>query len=58
LRNVFDRPEYAEVRKELERELERLRKDLRVTENDPPASLIRPGPAAKKAAAKKKAAAR
>lgn len=58
LRSVFDRPEYAEVRKELERELERLRKDLRVTENDPPASLIRPSPAAKKAAAKKKAAAR
>jgi arylsulfatase A-like enzyme len=54
LRSVFDRPEYAQARKELEAELARLRKELRVPDPDPPASMIRPGAAAKK----KKAAAR
>ena len=56
LRNVIGVAEYAEIRKGLEQELARLRKELRVTETDPPASQIRPGAAAKKAAAKPKAA--
>jgi arylsulfatase A-like enzyme len=59
LRSVFGQPEYAAVQKELERELARLRKELKVTEQDPPASDIpkrAPGTPKKKAAAKKAAA--
>jgi arylsulfatase A-like enzyme len=51
LRSVFGRPEYAQAQKELEAELARLRKELRVPDTEPPASMIRPGPAAKKKAA-------
>jgi arylsulfatase A-like enzyme len=45
--NVFGKPEYAKVQKELEEELARLRTSLKVTETDPPASMI--GPPKKKA---------
>jgi hypothetical protein len=37
---VFGRPEYAAVQKELEAELTRLRKELRVPEQDPPETII------------------
>lgn len=50
LLNVFGRPEHSQVQKELERELARLRQDLRVPTTDPPAASIRPGGASKKAA--------
>jgi len=59
LRSVYSDPKYTEVRKELETELARLRKELKVTEQDPPeAEIKRPaagGPVRKKAAAKKQA---
>jgi arylsulfatase A-like enzyme len=48
-RSVFDRPEYAETRGWLEQELARLRKELGVTETDPPAADIPARPAEKKA---------
>jgi hypothetical protein len=51
LTSVFDRPEYADVRKDLEQQLAALRKDLQVPEQDPPgASGGRPGRARAKAA--------
>ena len=40
LNSVFGRPEYAAVQKELEAELTRLRKELRVPEQDPPETII------------------
>jgi arylsulfatase A-like enzyme len=40
LRSVFDDKEYAAVRKELERELAKLRAELKVPAQDPPESLI------------------
>jgi arylsulfatase A-like enzyme len=45
LRNVLGRADYADERKRLDGELARLRRSLRVPENDPPESLI--GPARK-----------
>ena len=38
--NVFDNPVYASVRKRMEAELARLRRELAVPETDPPESLI------------------
>ena len=40
MKSVFGQPEYAKVQKELETELTRLRKELKVPETDPPASII------------------
>ena len=51
LTSVYDKPEYATVRKELEAELARLRAELKVPDPDPPETVIRP--AAKKKDAKK-----
>jgi hypothetical protein len=42
LRSVYGRPEYAAAQKELEQQLERLRKELKVPAQDPPESVIRP----------------
>jgi arylsulfatase A-like enzyme len=39
LKNVYDDPQYAETRQQLHSELDRLRRDLKVPEQDPPASL-------------------
>jgi len=44
LRSVYGDPEYAKVRKRLEGELARLRRELKVPEQDPPETLIRPMP--------------
>ena len=51
LRSVYDRPEHSQVQKELEQELARLRRELKVPDQDPPESIIRPPQ--NKAAAKK-----
>jgi arylsulfatase A-like enzyme len=51
LRSVYGQPEYAETQKKLERELERLRAELKVTAQDPPESSIprrNPAPGAAK----------
>ncbi len=58
LKSVYEDPAYADVKKELHTELDRLRKELKVPETDPPASLApaqQPGgkKGGKKAAAKK-----
>lgn len=53
LKNVYGDPGYAEVRQELTAELARLRKELKVPDQDPPASMA---PAPRKPAAKKSAA--
>ena len=42
LRSVYDQPGYAQTQAELTRELARLRKELKVTEQDPPAANITP----------------
>ena len=39
---VYDKPEYASARKELEAELARLRKELKVPDPDPPETAIVP----------------
>jgi len=39
LKNVYDDPAYASTRKELHAEVRRLRKELKVPEKDPPASI-------------------
>lgn len=45
LRSVFGQPDYSQVQKDLETELARLRRDLKVPEPDPPETRIkRPGP--------------
>ena len=41
LKSVFDDPKYAATRKELETELARLRKDLKVPDPDPPETNLR-----------------
>jgi arylsulfatase A-like enzyme len=41
LTSVYDRPEYATVRKELEVELSRLRQQLKVPDTDPPETELR-----------------
>ena len=46
LRSVLGQPEYAAVQKDLETELARLRTELKVPKDDPPASLIKPAPPA------------
>jgi arylsulfatase A-like enzyme len=46
--SVYDSKEYAAVRKELERELAHLRKNLNVPDMDPPESAILPAPKAEK----------
>ena len=42
LKDVYNDPAYADVRKELTAELARLRTELKVPEDDPEASMIRP----------------
>ena len=42
LRSVHGQKEYAEAQQELEKELARLRAELKVPETDPPESLIKP----------------
>ncbi len=42
LTSVYGRPEYAQVQKELEAELARLRRELKVPDPDPPEAAIRP----------------
>ena len=54
LKSVYDDPAHAEVRKELEIELARLRRELKVGDQDPPASRINPANPRTKAAAKAK----
>jgi arylsulfatase A-like enzyme len=54
LTSVYGRPEYAQVQKELEAELARLRKDLKVPDKDPPETMIKSGPAKAKAKTKAK----
>jgi len=50
LKSVYGQPDYAEVQKDLEAELTRLRDALKVTEQDPPETMIqrKPRPKAKK----------
>ena len=56
LKNVYDDPAYAEMRKTLHAELQRLRTELQVPAKDPPASIPPKRPAGKgKAKAKAKA---
>jgi len=45
LRSVYGVAAYTDVQKELEQELTRLRRDLKVGDQDPPESNITPGPA-------------
>lgn len=40
LKSFYGDPKYAKVQKELEQELTRLRRELKIGENDPPGSLI------------------
>lgn len=57
LTSVYDKTEYAKVQKELHEELDRLRKELKVPEKDPPEADINPRkkqPPKKKGPAKKK----
>jgi arylsulfatase A-like enzyme len=42
LKSVYDDPKYADVRKRLHTELDRLRAELKVPEQDPPGSIIKP----------------
>ncbi|MBX6313624.1 MAG: sulfatase [Isosphaeraceae bacterium] len=55
LRSVFGEPGYAQVRAELEQELARLRRELKVPAQDPPETQIRPPGQQKKGAPKAKA---
>lgn len=48
MRNVYDDPAYAETRQRLTAELDRLRRELRVPDPDPPETEIGPAPAKKK----------
>jgi hypothetical protein len=48
MKSVYGTTEYAGVQKELEAELARLRKELKVPDPDPPETIIRPRPAPKK----------
>jgi arylsulfatase A-like enzyme len=40
LKSVYDDPAYTDVQKQLHEELDKLRKDLKVPEQDPPGSII------------------
>ena len=42
MKSVYGEPRYAEVQKRLEGELARLRRELKVPEQDPPESVRRP----------------
>jgi arylsulfatase A-like enzyme len=42
LKSVYDDPAYAPVREDLNRELNRLRKELKVPAQDPPESYLPP----------------
>jgi arylsulfatase A-like enzyme len=42
LTSVYGKPEYADVQKQLHAELDRLRKELKVPDPDPPETVIRP----------------
>jgi arylsulfatase A-like enzyme len=44
LTSVFGKPDYADAQKDLETELARLRKELRVPDPDPAETVIRPNP--------------
>jgi arylsulfatase A-like enzyme len=44
LRSVYGQPEYANVQEELNRELARLRAELKVPAEDPPETMLRPVP--------------
>jgi arylsulfatase A-like enzyme len=44
LRSVYDDPDYARVRTELERELARLRTEMKVPEQDGPETILRRPP--------------
>ena len=46
MKSVYDDPEYAEVRKTLHKELDDLRRELKVPEQDPPETMIGPPKAA------------
>jgi arylsulfatase A-like enzyme len=48
LKSVYGKAEYAQVQKELEAELARLRKELKVPDPDPPETAIKPRAAGKK----------
>jgi arylsulfatase A-like enzyme len=48
LRSVYGQKEYAGVQQELERELQRLRTELKVPAHDPPETAIKPRPKAAK----------
>ena len=50
LTSVFGKPDYAGVQKELEAELARLRKELKVPDPDPAETVIRQMPKKKKEA--------
>lgn len=54
MKNAYDDPAHAEARKTLHAELDRLRAELKVPAEDPPASLAPKAGAAKKAKGKKK----
>lgn len=56
LKNVYDDPGYAETRKTLQTELARLRKELKVPEQDPPGTRRPDTPGATKPKGKAKAA--
>ncbi len=47
LRSVYGQPEYAPIQKELQAELARQRKELKVPDPDPAATLIKPRPVKK-----------
>ena len=40
MKSVYDDPQYADVQKDLHQELDRLRAELKVPEQDPPGSII------------------
>jgi arylsulfatase A-like enzyme len=42
LKSVYGQPEYAQAQKDLQAELARLRKDLKVPDADPPVTLAQP----------------
>jgi hypothetical protein len=56
LKSVFGQPDYAQVQKDMEAELTRLRKELKVPAEDPPESMIRGAAAKPKPKAKAKRA--
>ena len=44
MKSVYGDPQYADIQKQMETELARLRKELLVPENDPPESIRKPNP--------------